>query len=138
MINVGLAVGLSVGLFVLVLFIGVPLCIIVRIYCFSGRKTHLVRTRVVATTASAGITTSNQTGTSTAAPYDQTGTSTAALSNHTRTSTAAPVAYPQEPVYKDTQFSNQDAPPSYTDAIALPNAQVTAYIALYNVTCAWV
>ena len=53
-------------------------------------------------------------------------TTTAVTSNQAGTTTAAPVPYPQEPEYKDTQFSSQDALPSYNDAIALSQAaQVT-------------
>ena len=105
------------------------------VYCSSRRKNCPVRTRIVATNPSTGTTTlvtSNQTETSTAAPSNQRGTSTAAPSNQPGTSTAAPVAYPQEPVYKDTQFSSQEAPPSYTDVTALP--QPARVMALYTLT----
>ena len=103
-INVGLAVGLSVGLLAL---IGVLQCFFMRVYCLYRRKKHSVRSRVVATNPSAG-------------------TTTLVTSNQTETSVAAPMPYPQEPVYKDTQFSSQEAPPSYADVTALPQAQVMA------------
>ena len=78
------------------------------VYCSSRRKNRPVRTRILATNPSAG-------------------TTTVVTSNQTETSTAAPMPYPQEPVYKDTQFSSQEAPPSYADVTTLPQpAQVVA------------
>ena len=97
-INVGLAIGLSFGLLALILIIGIPLCIFGKIY-LSRRANRPVRTRVVATNPSAV-------------------TTTVVTSNQAGMSTAAPAPYPQEPVYKDTQLSIQDAPPSYTDVTA--------------------
>ena len=110
-INVGLAVGLSLGLLTLILLIGTPLCIFL-----SGRANRSVRTRAVATNTS-------------------TRTTTVVTSNQTGTSTVAPAPYSQEPVYKDTQFSSQGAPPSYFDVTALrPAAQVTNIMCTNN-TC---
>ena len=107
--NVGLAVGLSVGLFIF--FIGVPSFICVLVFCIIKKQNRrrTVQTRVVTTTPSAGATTvltSNQ---------------------NTSLTTPAPVATPyptQQPLYKDTQFSNQDAPPSYDAATAFPQVEV--------------
>ena len=108
-INGGLAVGLPFGLLALILLIGIPLCIFIAVYRLSRRKKRAVQTRVMATNPSAE-------------------TTTVVSSNQSGTTTAAPVPYPQEPEYKETQFSSQDAPPSYNDTIALPQpVQVTAY-----------
>ena len=103
MINVGLAVGLSIGIFALILLTVLPLLIFMGIYCVSRRKNRPVRTRVVASNPSVG-------------------TTTLVTSNQAGISTAAPIPYPQ---YKETQFSSQEAPPSYSDVTALPQpAQV--------------
>ena len=102
-INVNLAIGLSSGFFGLIILTGVPLCIIIGTYCLCERKNCPARTHVAATNPSAE-------------------TTTAVTSNRTEISTATPLPYPQEPVYKDAQFSSQDAPPSYSDALALPRA----------------
>ena len=100
--------GLSVGLVFLILVIGVPICIVMGVYCLSRKSNRPVQTRIVATNPVAGAT-------------------TAVTSSQAGTSTAAPVQYSLQPVYKDAQFSNQDAPPSYANAIAYPQAaQVTA------------
>ena len=108
-INVGLAVGLSFGILALVLLTGIPLCIFVGVYCLSRKRNRPVRTRVVATNAIPG-------------------TATLVTSNQPGTSTVAPVPYPQGPVYKETHFGSQGAPPSYTDATALPQpVQVATY-----------
>ena len=110
-INVGLAVGLSVGLLTLILLIGIPLCTIVGVLYLSRRKNRPVQTRIVATNPSAG-------------------TTTLVTSNQTGTSTAAPVPYPQ---YKDSQFSSHEAPPSYSDVTAFPQpAQVMTNITVNN------
>ena len=101
-INVGLAVGLSLGLLTVILFIATLLCLFL-----SGRANRPVQTRVVATNTS-------------------TRTTTVVTSNQTGTTTAAPVPYPQEPEYKDTQFISQGAPPSYSDVTALPPAAQVA------------
>ena len=94
--------------------IGVPLCIVVGVYCLSRRSNRPVQTLVVATS-----------------PRPR--TTTAVTSSQAETSTAAPVQYPLQPVYKDAQLSYQDAPPSYTDAIAYPQAaQVKATIHKYT------
>ena len=78
------------------------------VYYFCRRSNRPVQTHVVATAPSPG-------------------TTTVVNSSQAGTSTAAPVQYPLQPVYKDAQFSNQDAPPSYADATAYPQAaQVTS------------
>ena len=91
-VNVGLVVGLAVGLSFL---ITVPVLVVVCALC--ARST--VRTHAVATTPSGGTTvvTANQAST-----------------------TSAPIAQPplQQQAYKDAQFSSQEAPPSYTAATA--------------------
>ena len=100
--NVGLAVGLSVGLFIF-FCIGVPSFICILVFCvvYNQRRRPTIQTRVVSTMPSTGATTvvsSNQ---------------------NTSFSTSAPVAAPyptQQPVYKGAQFSSQDAPPPYDDA----------------------
>ena len=89
--------GLSVGLFFLLLFIGIPICIVIIYYRVTSRSSRCptVQTRVVATTPSSGgttVVTSNQTS-----------------------SPAAPVPYYQlQPFYRDAQLSDHNAPPSYT------------------------
>ena len=82
------------------------------VYCAVSKKNRPVPTRVVATTHSAGAT-------------------TVVTSSQAGTSTAAPVQYPQQPVYKDAKFSNQDAPPSYTDATAYPLVPQVIYINIH-------
>ena len=93
--------GLSVGLVFLILLIGVPLCIVMGVYCLSRRSNRPVQTHVVATAPMAGATTvvtSSQAGTSTTAPD------------------------PLQPAYADTQFSSPSAPSTYPDATAYPQA----------------
>ena len=81
------------------------------VYCLSRKSNRPVQTRIVATAPIVGAT-------------------TVVNSSQAETSSAAPVQYPLQPVYKE--FSNQDAPPSYADAIAYPQAaQVTATIHTY-------
>ena len=71
-VNVGLAVGLSVGLFFLLCVCAIPLCIII-VVCLINRRSRrrpVLQTRVVATMPYAGATVVNQTqGTSFNAPY---------------------------------------------------------------------
>ena len=106
--------GLSVGVVFLILVIGVPLCIVMGVYCLSRKSNRPVQTRIVATAPMAGAT-------------------TAVTSSQAGTSTAAPVQYPLQPVYKDAQFSSPSAPPSYTDATAYPQAaQVRASTQYWN------
>ena len=108
--NVGLAVGLSVGFFIF-FFVGVPSFICILVYRFihkqNGRRT--VQTRIITTTPS-------------------TGTTAVVTSNlDTSFTTPAPVAAPhptQQPVYKDANFSNQAAPPSYDAATAFPQVDI--------------
>ena len=72
-VNVGLAVGLSVGLTFLLLFIGIPICVIVVGVCVANRRSRpIARTHIVATTPTAGTTvvTTAQTA-SAAAPATQ-------------------------------------------------------------------
>ena len=73
-VNVGLAVGLSVGLTFLLLFIGIPICVIVVGVCVAAnrRSRPIARTHIVATTPTAGTTvvTTAQTA-SAAAPATQ-------------------------------------------------------------------
>ena len=94
-------VGLAVGLFFLILVIGVPLCIVMGVYCLSRKSNRPVQTHVVATAPSAGAT-------------------TVVTSSQAGTSSAAPVQYPLQPVYADTQFSS--APLPYPDATAYSQA----------------
>ena len=49
---------------------------------------------------------------------------TIASSNPTATSFTSTLPYAQEPVYKDAQFTNPDAPPSYFEATAYPSHDV--------------
>ena len=105
--DVGLIIGLSVGMFFLLFFVGIPVCILV-VRCYAARKTHRsvvqTRTRIVATNPNIAETpevTPNQASTSFSTPL-------------------------QQPVIGEAQFSCEDAPPSYADATAFPpSAEVT-------------
>ena len=44
--------------------------------------------------------------------------------NQMNTTIASTLPYAQEPVYKDAQFTNPDAPPSYFEATAYPSHDV--------------
>ena len=99
-LNVGLVVGLSVGLFSLLAFVSVPIIAVVVIYYVSRRK-RIVQTRVVSTTPSAGV-------------------SSVVTSRHS-TASYTPLVM-QDPNYEDNMVC---APPSYEDACsALPVNQV--------------
>ena len=96
----------------ILLFIGCPVFFCVLICYIIRRQNHrrTVRTHVVTTTPSAGA------------------TSVVTAHQDTSFTTPAPVAAPyrtQQPVYKDTKFSNQDAPPSYDAATAFPQVDNT-------------
>ena len=92
----------------LIIFIGLPICVVAGVYYAARRTNRPVQTLVVATT-----------------PRPR--TTTVVTSSQAGTSTAAPAQYPLQPVYKAAQFSNQDAPPSYTDVNAYqPAVQVTS------------
>ena len=101
--NVGLAVGLSVGLTFMSLIIGIPICFGVIVCYKVHRSRRPLQDNVVATTPATGATvvTPNQT-TPTANPnvYVQ--------SQHPQ--------QPQEAVYEDVQFGSQVALPSYDAA----------------------
>ena len=102
-INIGLAVGLSVGTFFLLIIVGVPLCIVVL--CCVCRKTYhpaQACDHVVVSNIRAGET-------------------TPVTSNH------AQVQFPEPPASIDGQFSSQEFPPSHTAYTAFsPAVQVTA------------
>jgi hypothetical protein len=118
-VNVGLIVGASVSIVFLLIFIGIPLCVVVGVCCAASKTNRPARSRVVATTRRTGA-----------------GASTLVTSNQAGTSFTAPVQYPQQPVYKDAQFSCYNAPPSYSEATAFPLAAevITAIIMiLYTV-----
>ena len=105
--NIGLAVGLSVGLFFFLIFIATPFCVVVAVYYASRSRARTVRTRVVASTPPAGTTTATVV--------------TSGQTNETSLD-AAPTAYypaPQhrKPVDKDAQLL---PPPSYDAASAPP------------------
>ena len=90
---VGLVVGLPLG-FSLLFFVVIPVCI----GCAVKRlRRSTVRTHAVAT-------------------------GTTVVTANLASATSAPTAQPQfqQQVYKDAQFSSQEAPPSYTAATALP------------------
>ena len=93
--------GLSVGVVFLILVIGVPLCIVMGVCCLSRKSNRLVQTRIVATAPMPGAT-------------------TVVTSSQAGTSTTAPVQYPLQPAYADTQFSS--APLPYPDATAYSQA----------------
>ena len=93
----------------LIIFIGLPICVVAGVYYAARRTNRPVQTRVVAST-----------------PRPR--TTTELTSNQTGASSAAPVQYPQQPAYTDTQLIYQDAPPSYTDI------DVTAYQPAVQVT----
>ena len=62
-------------------------------------------------------------------------TNTVVTSDQTGTSFSAPAPYLQQNVYKDAQWSCQDAPPSYFDATAFPPAaEVTSIDPLCNIS----
>ena len=134
--NVGLAVGLSVGLFFALCCCGVPICIVVTIYCRAKKRVRNTRTRVVATTPSTGpsVVTSTRdtsfTNTPTTYPYPRQPYPTQFTPNpYSAQFTPAPYStqftptpYPTQPqpVYKDAQFSYGEAPPSYDAALSFP------------------
>ena len=115
--NVGLVVGLTVGLsFLFITCVGVSALVVCALCAENKRRRSTVRTHAVATTPSGGTTvvTANQAST-----------------------TSAPIAQPplQQQVYKDAQFSSQEAPPSYTTATAFstytgPYPQVECWLGL--------
>ena len=93
-VNVGLAVGLSVGLTSLLLFIGIPICVIlVGVFMANRRSRPIARTHIVATTPTAGTT-----------------VVTAAQT----TSAAAPATQPLQQYYPaEFKTGPQEAPPPY-------------------------
>ena len=102
--NLGLIVGLPVGLFLLLAFIITPFCIIVGVCYASRRRPQTVRTRVAPTTpppAGTTVITSDQT-------------------NETSSATPPTARQHRKPVYKDSQLSYQLPPPSYDAAVAYP------------------
>ena len=96
-------------MFCLLFFVGIPVCIV---GCYAAikapRSVVQTRTRTVATNPISGA-------------------SPVVTPNQASTSFSTPLQYPQHPVYKDAQFSCEDAPPSYADATAFPpSAEVTS------------
>ena len=88
-VNIGLAVGLSVGIFFLLLFIGVPICIFGIVFCVSAnRRRPTVRTQVVSTTS---------------------GGTTVVAANQSAAS-----AHVNPPPPQQQQTAYKEAPPSYT------------------------
>ena len=88
-VNIGLVVGLSGGIFVLLLFIGLPICIFGIVFCVSAnRRRPTVRTQVVSTTS---------------------GGTTVVAANQ---SAASAHVNPPPPQQQQTAYKN--APPSYT------------------------
>ena len=99
-VNVGLIIGI---------FVGIPVCILV-VGCYAAKRSRrsVVRTRIVATNPISGAT-------------------PVVTPNQASTSFGTRGQYPQHPVYKDAQFSCQNAPPPYADATAFPpSAEVTS------------
>ena len=94
-VNVGLVVGLTVGLFSLFLFIGIPV-ILACCVATKSRRRPTVQTSVVAATPSTGGTT--------------------VVTSNQVSSLAAPVTQPQYQLFKCAQ----EAPPSYDAATAFP------------------
>ena len=89
-VNIGLAVGLSVGIFFLLLFIGLPICIFGIVFCVSAnRRRPTVRTQVVSTTSG--------------------GTTVVAANQSAASAHVNPPPPQQQTAYKE-------APPSYTAA----------------------
>ena len=106
--------GVSVGSVVLLLFIGIPICVVIGVCCVASRSNRPVQTRVMATTTPTAT------------------TNTVSTSNQPGTSFSAPAPHLQQNVYKDAQFSCQDAPPSYFEATAFPQ---TAEVTSVNAPC---
>ena len=97
--NSGLAVGLSVGLILLFLCIGIPVCIVCVVCCYTSqrRRRPLVQTRVVATTPPAAGTT--------------------IVTTSQATSAAAPATQPVQQHYPVAfKAGPQEAPPPYPTA----------------------
>ena len=95
--------------------IGVPLCIVLGVCCLSKKSKRPVQTRIVAT-----------------APF--VGATTIVTSGQAGTSTTAPVQYPQQPAYEDSQLSGPSAPPLYPGAAVFPQAaQVRVTIQYWNI-----
>ena len=104
-VNVGLVVGVSVSAVVLLILIGIPACIGIGFCCVASKRNYPVQTRVMTTTPSAPtntVVTSDQAGTPFSAP--------------------APDPHLQQNVYEGAQWSCQNAPPSYFEATAFPQA----------------
>ena len=129
-VNVGLAVGLTVGLFFglgCVCCCGVPSCIGVIVYCDGKKRARNTRTSVVATTPSTGpsVVTSTRdtsfTNTATTYPYPRQPHPTQFTpAPYSAQFTPAPYPTQPQPVYKDAQFSYGEAPPSYNAALSFP------------------
>ena len=103
-------------LFFVVLPIGICICVGCCIRSHNRSRHRPPITRVVSPNPSSRgttLVTSNQS--CTAVPS----------SNQMTSSFIAMVPYPQEPVYKDAQFSCQDAPPSYFEATAYPSCNIS-------------
>ena len=119
----GLAVGLTIGVLLLIPFIGIPVCIGIKIcYSSNGRSQRplRIRTRVVATTPTTGATvvTSNQTTAMTnPSLYAQPQYPQQPQPPVLYTQPQYP-QYPQHPVHEDAQLSFHEPPPSYDDVIA--------------------
>ena len=140
--------GLTVSLLLLLLFIGIPICIVVIIYYSTIRRSQRpLRTCVVATTPATGATvvTSNQT-TSAANPsfFAQPQYPQQPQPPVLYTQPQYP-QYPQQPVYKDAQLSSQEPPPCYDAVTAAANptqqiplvimeqVSILIYLSRYNV-----
>ena len=126
-VNLGLAVGLSMGL---ILCMALPICIGVAIYCKAKRRKRNVRTLVIATAPSSGptlVTSTRETSFTT--------TPTAYCTQPSPTQfTPPPYSTQPQPVYKDAQLSSGEAPPSYEDALAYPLASVcyTSVVVIFH------
>ena len=125
--NVGLVVGLTLGLFFGVCFLALPICIGVAIYCNAKKRVRNIRTRVVATTPSTGpsVVTSTRdtsfTNTPTTYPYPRQPYPTQFTpAPYSTQFTPDPYPTQPQPVYKDAQFSYGEAPPSYDAALSFP------------------
>ena len=151
-VNVGLAVGLTVGLFFglgCLCCCAVPSCIGVIVYCDGKKRARNTRTSVIATTPSTGpsVVTSTRdtsfTNTPTTYPYPRQPYPTQFTSDPYSTQftpdpystqfTPTPYSTQPQPVYKDAQFSYGEAPPSYNAALSFPSytAPVTVSQLLY-------
>lgn len=102
--TVGLTVGICVGVFG-IMAVGIPI-MVVAIILANKRCDPQFQTRLAATTPATGAT-------------EMMLNQEIPITNYTPVHVQQ--EYPPQPVYKDAEFSSQDAPPSYDAALAIPS-----------------